>query len=453
MHFYDPNEPVYSGGLIPVEEPKVFANSEQVIHYLTLISENDPVEDFILVYRLIIDDTSLCAILCKRFQQSFLGQHADFQVVKLRTFVLLRKWIRNLVLQFGDIDECCKSMILAALESIWARKDIYLSKTDKEMLIKVRKLVSLEPLSDNSSFGSGRHSPLSDMSSAIEKSQPERKGSWLKRMGSQLKRSLSRRSASSFGDLPTVMEKGPVLPTKDYFYLLHESSDKISEQWTLMESHLIQSISLNDLLEFREKATEFTNGLAAAFSKNDRFCRWIGGAIFNLRSHEKQAAAIKKLLRIAVKCLGLGNLNTTMQIGMVLQSPMITALAPAWSCLSQYESGLYEELATFTSPQGAFQNVRKAMAVLMERQEPAIPFLGAFTADIIAIKERITMSQEHYGPETVAWTDYRLLASILRDFQEWLDPCRQYKNIQPDQKLLSQIDLDLQNANNFVELF
>jgi hypothetical protein len=278
-------------------------------------------DDFLLVFRNFMSATELSKMLAFRLEQGFLTAPTsnEWQCVKLRTFVVLRQWMRNYYEVDFVMDEVKKSILESIRKIRMDSKSLTLS--DQQILMKLRKMAlqeyhhGVEEASvtvTESQYSLPRDSVSDDGTS----SDSLKKKSWIVRIGNRLKNGFKSKAKSLNNDggslrahsieistssvdvsSPWTGEEDLAVRYEKHSCLALESTTMLAEHLCLMEGDLLRQLPWTDLLCYPLKQPETVQRSITHFNQ---ICQWIIEEILRTHSYQEQTTVICKLIRIAI---------------------------------------------------------------------------------------------------------------------------------------------------------
>lgn len=361
----------------------------------------------------------------------------DEQCLKLRSFVIIRQWIR----MFHDIDFAqakVREPILQAIDEIRGEETMHLSTiSDHQILIRLRKFVQ----TGGSALDYQPSIDTSDSDSIVRNRTIER----LRSTGKNARKGHSTRVWNTFKNgLNTLLfndnenrsdaTKGLFSSSpKDHLFefirpgyqyrscLLSESSADITKCLCLVENQTFCSISWAEILSYPRECGE---SISKAIDHFNQACRWIEEEMQSpTLSINELSTILGKLIRIAFKCLENANFNTLLQIVITLQNSLNSRLKAnnVWKRVGSREKALFADLKALCRPDKNFGELRKAMDLQELSSTPCIPFIGLYLSDLIAHDEifKLDQKKEEHVKGLIYWQKCQKLAKVLRQVRNY----------------------------------
>lgn len=116
----------------------------------------------------------------------------------------------------------------------------------------------------------------------------------------------------------------------------------------------------------------------------NRMTYWVVTEIVTTNSRKHQARVLTKFIRVAQKCLRLGNFNSFLEIICGLNHSAVQRLRSLWERLPSDVVQSFETLSHIGAPDHNYRGYRKELA---KRKGPTLPYLGVFLRDLRILYE------------------------------------------------------------------
>ncbi|KNE57379.1 hypothetical protein AMAG_03101 [Allomyces macrogynus ATCC 38327] len=174
-----------------------------------------------------------------------------------------------------------------------------------------------------------------------------------------------------------------MLATKKSLVLTYKP-DVLAHQLTLIEEWYLMAIPWHELLTSAgtARAGARTNPVQAMIARHNDTTAWVQTEVCSQMSLDDRVKTVERLIRIAAKCLALGNFSTLQQIGIGLQQSSVDRLKATWKKVSSQDKATFDHLKQVLSLDRNSSALRAAIADrLKSHPGTVIPPLPLYCAD------------------------------------------------------------------------
>ncbi|KAF2745655.1 ras GEF [Sporormia fimetaria CBS 119925] len=215
-----------------------------------------------------------------------------------------------------------------------------------------------------------------------------------------------------------------VIQGKNHCTILDFEPLELARQLTIIESNLFCAMRAEELLglEWTKKNSTKAIHVRAMSTLSTDLANLVADTILSLEDAKKRAATIKHWVKVAQKCLDLGNYDSLMAITCSINSSVVSRLKKTWDIVSNKTKGRLEELKLVTE-------VSRNYAVLRQRLNnhaaPCIPFVGMYLTDLTFVdagNASVRQLRGTEGPEVINFDKYMKTAKIIGQLQSFQQP-------------------------------
>ena len=229
--------------------------------------------------------------------------------------MVLRDWLKN----YHDVDfghDAVRQPILDALEAIRSSK-VTLTLSDQQIIMTLRRLTIADDRSNEEAIAQedwfqddSDDLVREERSNSFASSSDSRKGytqRWMARLGSKFLKVFGTNSDHgervSLETCPSLSDASSSLALSERWQkyekkscLAIESSEIISQQLCLIESHYFNLIAWQELLHYPKTSGK----LEESIDHFNEMCQWFISEVIHAPSHQAQAQRTSKLLRVCL---------------------------------------------------------------------------------------------------------------------------------------------------------
>lgn len=201
---------------------------------------------------------------------------------------------------------------------------------------------------------------------------------------------------------------------------------ELARQFTIMQSKVFCAIQPEELLalEWTKKTNSKAVNVLAMSSLSTDLANLVADTILQLEL-KKRAVVIKQWVKIASKCLELGNYDALMAIICSLNSSMVLRLKKTWDLVSPKTLAKLDYLKTVV-------DLSRNYAVLRQRLSthcaPCLPFVGMYLTDLTFVDAGNQSTRQLSGEGTcslvINFDKHMKTAKIINDLQRFQIPHR-----------------------------
>ncbi|KAI9263603.1 ras guanine nucleotide exchange factor domain-containing protein [Helicostylum pulchrum] len=478
------------------------ATLEKLVEKLTREMDNDFLMDFFLTFRQFTTPIKLCKLLILRFRWALLEENDERRLVRIRTFVVIRHWLTHYWTYDFLNSRTLRFMLCTFLTQLQNHPVILSSARDERIIKNLRTVLKKQRKFYRDSCS------RKDSGIGIDSNCPQQDENWTTKVKKSIKRTVSISSSSSstscgckanvdcthhhhtvqppssspFDAQPPSSSSFNVFPSYRLSILPYKSvllkyrSEVIAQHFCMIEQHMLQKISWDELVELRWRKRssqrqsfiidlETSDGVDQLIGYFNTTCQWVASEVVRSHHMETRVKVIEKLIRVALKCYHHRNYSTLMQILLGLQLPAVTRLERTWQKVDGCQLELFNQLKEMAKPFRNWKNVRDCMTKATEevaesfavetiltnslkqsdhQSTGCIPFLGLYLSDLVFVAELPTFIDagvvdeedeeqedkelcERLSNHLVNFNKFRITASVVKHVLAFQVLSRAYK--------------------------
>lgn len=221
-------------------------------------------------------------------------------------------------------------------------------------------------------------------------------------------------------------------------------TDIAAEQLTRVEHEFYSRIKPYELLQqkwTKKNKGELSPNVCYCIDRFNTVTRWVTKEILSYDHTRQRAAAISKMVQVAMMSLKLNNFATVFQITAAINAMPVQRLKKSWEQIHHTVIETFKELQEITNIQGskAYRERQKCCA------PPSVPYLGAYLSQLVIIEVGMPTFVES-PPEHINYPKLLKLASIIEEVTRFQHP--KY-TISFDASVLAYLDRALESSASF----
>eukprot|EP00731_Ephydatia_muelleri_P015537 Em0008g1257a len=221
-------------------------------------------------------------------------------------------------------------------------------------------------------------------------------------------------------------------------------TDTVAEQLTRVEHEFYSRIKPYEFLQqkwTKKNKSELSPNICYCIDRFNVVTRWVTKEILGYDHIRQRAAAISKMVQVAMMCLRLNNFATVFQITAAINAMPVQRLKKTWEQVQHTVIESFKELQSLTNIQGtkAYRDRQKCCA------PPSVPYLGAYLSQLVIIEVGMPTFVQS-PPEHVNYPKLLRLANIIEEVTRFQHP--KY-TISFDASVLAYLDRALESSASF----
>ncbi|KAJ3014383.1 hypothetical protein HKX48_005186 [Thoreauomyces humboldtii] len=343
-------------------------------------------EEFLLTFRHIMDPKILMERLTTRFQRHVEHPNADgvdSEEENLRIVTLVKKWAGDHAYDFLSPDTF--SALQTFLDGVQANARLASYSS------QIRSLATHALSSQGYNGGGDTSSDEDSLTSTTSTTSPS---PW-----------------SPTHELLTLLRE---------FDFLSQSSRRIAQQLTLVDSRLFRSIRPEEftllLWDRTPLKPQLTSNLQRYIARFNRVGYWVGTVVCSYAARSQRTEALEKFVKVAIRSMEVGNYNTAMAILSGLNTTPVSRLKRSFSGMSRTILTAYEDLETRLSYRSNYKVYRDIEDQCRCRGGSVIPFFGLVIKDLTFLNDG---NSSHTVTGLVNWEKMREVYDKVQGIREF----------------------------------
>eukprot|EP00045_Choanoeca_perplexa_P013997 m.161402 g.161402 ORF g.161402 m.161402 type:complete len:1078 (-) comp16529_c0_seq1:29-3262(-) len=164
----------------------------------------------------------------------------------------------------------------------------------------------------------------------------------------------------------------------------HQAAN-IAQQLTILDWDLTAGINVDQLRQEVKSDHSSSSQLQAAIKHGNRIRLWGVESILAAPTPSSRAEVMVRLLKVCEQLQLLGNYNTLLSLFGALNHAAVGRLKKTFASLSKSANKLRASLDDLLTPADNHENYRKALLQAQNNGEPAMPYLGLYLKDLMAV--------------------------------------------------------------------
>ncbi|KNC99937.1 uncharacterized protein SPPG_09269 [Spizellomyces punctatus DAOM BR117] len=200
------------------------------------------------------------------------------------------------------------------------------------------------------------------------------------------------------------------------FDLLSQSSKKIAQQLTLVDSKMFRAIRPEEfaVLLWGGGAKDWrAQRLQAYIDRFNRVGYWVGTVVLSFPEHRKRSEALETFIKIANRCMELQNYNTAMAILSGLNTGPVSRLKKTFAGLSSRTTSAYQDLESRLSYRGNYKTYRELEHM---SKPPLLPFFGLIIKDLTFLNDG---NQKVLSNGLINFEKQRMIYNVINAIREY----------------------------------
>ncbi|KAI8817620.1 ras guanine nucleotide exchange factor domain-containing protein [Fimicolochytrium jonesii] len=208
-----------------------------------------------------------------------------------------------------------------------------------------------------------------------------------------------------------------LIPLLREFDILSQSTRKIAQQLTLVDSRMFRSIAPEEFTLFlwdnSPLKSTLTRRLQQYISRFNRIGYWVATVVCSFVDRQKRTEALELFIKVAHKCLEMCNFNTAMAILSGLNTTPVSRLKKTFAALPSRATTAYEDLEAKLSYKSNYKVYRE---LEHQAKAPMLPFFGLIIKDLTFLNDG---NQKVLPNGLINFEKMREVCAMLSRLKEW----------------------------------